>query len=330
MIVNRDLRVDVLKAVSILIIILAHAKPPSWLFNVRIFDVVLLVFVSGLTLKWHGESLKEYLIYIRKRFFRLVVPAWEFVVIFYAFSFLMSFANPRWNFKFWDCLNSFAFVGGFGYLWIIRVYFGLALVSPLIVGVTRCKAYQRYWYLVLALLLVLNELLISWSVVIASPFWHQFFTYAVIYTLGYSIVELFAVTSKSVKIRNLFLFAFVALVLVWPDFGLTRPASIKYPPRDVYLLYGCAVSLVVYYLTGILVPAYFKPGAVRSRLKDVVVWISDNSLWIYLWHIIPLTIIEKGKFLGHAWVLKFVIVLAVGCLLTLLHNKVKAGLVKRG
>lgn len=46
---NRDEGIDVLRTIGVLSIILAHVNPPSNILNVRSFDVVLLVFVSGMS-----------------------------------------------------------------------------------------------------------------------------------------------------------------------------------------------------------------------------------------------------------------------------------------
>jgi fucose 4-O-acetylase-like acetyltransferase len=44
---TRDIRLDILKTIEILCIILAHSQPPLWIYQVRNFDVPLMVMVSG-------------------------------------------------------------------------------------------------------------------------------------------------------------------------------------------------------------------------------------------------------------------------------------------
>ena len=67
---ERDLRVDILKAIGTVLVVFAHINPPQALFNIRVFDVCMLVFASGLTLKRHGSSVKEYIEYLIKRFMK--------------------------------------------------------------------------------------------------------------------------------------------------------------------------------------------------------------------------------------------------------------------
>ena len=77
---TRDIEVDVLRSIGILLIILAHVKAPQSLNVIRCFDVPLMVFVSGIcygnkTLR--GGVRKFY----SKRILRLIVPTWFFFVI---------------------------------------------------------------------------------------------------------------------------------------------------------------------------------------------------------------------------------------------------------
>ena len=43
----RDNKVDILRALAILLVMLAHVSPPEWLMQLRTFDVVLLFLLSG-------------------------------------------------------------------------------------------------------------------------------------------------------------------------------------------------------------------------------------------------------------------------------------------
>ena len=43
----RNSKVDLLRSLAILLVILAHASPPNWLMQVRTFDVVLLFLLAG-------------------------------------------------------------------------------------------------------------------------------------------------------------------------------------------------------------------------------------------------------------------------------------------
>jgi fucose 4-O-acetylase-like acetyltransferase len=53
---SRDIEVDVLRSIGILLIILAHIKAPLMPTVIRCFDVPLMVFVSGLC--YSGKTLR--------------------------------------------------------------------------------------------------------------------------------------------------------------------------------------------------------------------------------------------------------------------------------
>jgi fucose 4-O-acetylase-like acetyltransferase len=44
---SRDIRFDILKVIGLFCIILAHVSPPSLIFQLRNFDVPLMVMISG-------------------------------------------------------------------------------------------------------------------------------------------------------------------------------------------------------------------------------------------------------------------------------------------
>ncbi|MDY7013155.1 MAG: hypothetical protein SVX43_06045 [Cyanobacteriota bacterium] len=52
---KRDIRLDVLKTIGIILIILAHTNPPIWIHQIRNFDVPLMVLLSG-TLFYSSSS----------------------------------------------------------------------------------------------------------------------------------------------------------------------------------------------------------------------------------------------------------------------------------
>lgn len=85
---QRDFKLDTLKAIALLCIILAHVAPPAWLMQMRNFDVPLMVLISGdLAGRAITKKKLNYFEYLKKRVFRLVKPVWIFLVIFFIFMF---------------------------------------------------------------------------------------------------------------------------------------------------------------------------------------------------------------------------------------------------
>ena len=85
----------------------------------------------------------------------------------------------------------------------------------------------------------------------------------------------------------------------------------KYPPTIYYISYALFVSF--------LLLSIFK----RINLKEnrFIEFCSKSSLWIYLWHILFLTIVPI-LFGELDWILKYTIVLICAVGLTYIQNKV--------
>lgn len=54
---QRDSSVDIMRAIGLLCVILAHINPPSLLLQIRSFDVPLMLFVSGLVYSGRNFSI---------------------------------------------------------------------------------------------------------------------------------------------------------------------------------------------------------------------------------------------------------------------------------
>lgn len=66
----RDKRIDILRGVAILFIILAHISPPNNLLQLRTFDVPLITMLLGMSFSLSTKE-EKYRVYLFKRFKRL-------------------------------------------------------------------------------------------------------------------------------------------------------------------------------------------------------------------------------------------------------------------
>lgn len=78
-----------LKFIGLCAVILCHVNPPHQVYNLRNFDVTMLVFASGMGFaagrKNYLESPQSYLLYVWKRIKRLVLPTWLFLLVYFVF-----------------------------------------------------------------------------------------------------------------------------------------------------------------------------------------------------------------------------------------------------
>ena len=73
--VKRDVRIDSMRAIAILLIMLAHVFPPKALSIPRMFDVPLMTFLMGMGMVISSFKKENYLSYVLKRAKRLLLPA---------------------------------------------------------------------------------------------------------------------------------------------------------------------------------------------------------------------------------------------------------------
>ena len=162
-VIARDNKVDILRALAIVCIILAHSQPNSIIFQIRNFDVVLMVMLLGNSfyLSSRNKSL-NYLSYIKKRFQRLVIPTWIFLSVFFCFYYLVSLAiGEKFYFSTSRIIHSYFLTEGIGFVWVIKVFFIVALLSPFILQLSKKIESNRQYFLWLVTGYVVYAMLLS-------------------------------------------------------------------------------------------------------------------------------------------------------------------------
>lgn len=322
--INRNISVDILKFIGILCVILAHVSPPEIVHGLRSFDVCMLVYASGITLKYRKYTLNTYLEYLWHRVKRLIIPSYIFIVIYAVICTLVgTIWNENWLNPISYYIKSFSLIGGgIGYLWIMAVYFLLAIVSPLIGWISEKPNLKKYALYCILALLFLNEIMaISIEHYIKLEIVANLLKVGLIYTMGYAIVEISAKFSGSLKLVN-YGALLVVFMLLWWISGFTDLQNYKYPPQALYLLYGILVSAVIYQFSEM----YLSPKLKKDEFchfRRIISWFSVNSLDIYFAHIIVLKICGKDGFNIQNWGTKYIVVVSCSALLVLLMNIVK-------
>ena len=315
-IVDRNPGTDFLKALGLALIVLAHVPIPEWLFQMRNFDVPLMVFLSGTLCGASFARSPSPFAYVKKRFARLVLPTWIFLVGYFLVSWCIGqLPPPR------IILNSFLLAGNsIGYVWIVRVYFLVALTIPFVRKVDFSKApawlgmailyilYETGVHLGFSLGRVVDSVLFYaipyGAVVVVGMNYHRFpkkwrIALAVVSVLAFSLAEVFC-WAKSGK------FCFVQ--------------PFKYPPRSLYMLHAAAWIFVL----KLLEPAFARFGQCRA-----IVFLNRSSLWIYLWHIAVLGAVRACCPSCH-WMLQFAGVLGISSAIVFVQNRLLDCLERRG
>jgi len=300
---TRDIRFDILKSLGIFSIILAHTINTNILFEIRDFDVPLMVIVSG-SLFYCSSYKKNYsfLSYLYKRIPRLIAPVWLFLSFYfisiYFACYLLSKNYPFRLIK--HIIGSFLLLEGIGYVWIIRVFILMAIVSTLILNLYKYCRRKNYFFVVLLVIYVCYEVLLETftevhleNIPLLSILMRDYVFYAIPYGCLFALgICLPTMNRKSISVvAGVFLtvFLMIAGYLYYTQGVIPLPQSFKYPPRLYYVSYGIFMSMLMFTGVDIFCKKYNLNNQENPIIKFIV-FISTSTLWIYLWHILFLSI----------------------------------------
>jgi fucose 4-O-acetylase-like acetyltransferase len=285
---QRNIHLDLMRFLGILVIMIGHAGPPDWLFQLRNFGTPLLIVASALTYATiYATRPLDISSFYQKRLTRLIVPAWFFLTFFFLFFLVAAqFTGKDYPFSFKDILGSYTFYDGIGYVWILKVYVMLALLTPVALKITNLKISNTAYFSCLVILYAVYEGGLRVLAPVIPSSLAGFFNTVIFVVVPYSILYLYgtrlaSLTNKEIAVAvAVSLVIFIALVIAkYSDAGYFVPTQkFKYPPTIYYLSYSFFALNLIY-----LACKYFSQFAKTSGAA--ILWLASNSLWIYLWHI---------------------------------------------
>lgn len=281
MIGNRNYRIDNVRAISMICIILAHSGAPLLVNNIRSFDVIALVFLSSIVINIDRTCDRaSYKTSIIKRMKRLFVPTGIFIVLMTIFQFVIyriAGRNELLTLK--TVINSFLLCeNSIGYVWIMKVYFINFVMTPfLMVLAKKLKYIWQYILFVSMWVLIYIGCLTCYDVNIQ----HSYLTWILINEwllccMFYLVIGLDAVYYKMNDMWKKYGIVFWGIAFIGTCFFYKKtmyfsPAMDKRPAGIQYLTYG----MVITYILLKLIP--------NKEIKCFK-WISTNSMEIYYIH----------------------------------------------
>lgn len=318
---KRNRTLDVLRFISIIGIIIAHANPPEWMFELRNFDVTMMVLIMGASyyISTNGKKEIPYRTYLGKRFKRLILPTWQFLIAFFLLFFALSMITDQsFTFGRSKIFDSFTTFGGIGYVWIMRVFFIVAIASPVIKKVSNKISKHFIYFGLLAILYIGYEGLIDLGNTYLSNDWHLYYTEIVLYGIGYSLVaaigmRIVVMTKRELLYLGILTSAICLIAGMMMEFPSLQ--GYKYPPTLYYLTYGISVSVLSYLIID-------TEKVTKVLANRVTLFISKASLNIYFGHIVGvylLSIYGENTIWQSNVVFEFTFIFSVGLILTLLY-----------
>lgn len=320
--VSRNTTIDLMRLAGILLIILAHVNPPNVLFQIRTFDVPMMVFVSGMSYYYSGKTNVRIVPYILSRFKRLVLPVWVFFSLFFSFIYAFGVTSFTNDLTIKTIILTFM-LSGFGYVWIIKVFLLVALLSPLLT--LLANRVSGYFISILAFFFLMISLLISKLIPHPTPFIIYFLindiiipciSYGSVFILGYKALSL----SKKQIYFSIAMFSTIFIAYIacnYFQYGrIDMPQSYKYPPTLYYVAFSLIMTFTVFMIIKSL-----KIGKINPLFE----FASSNTIWIYLWHI-PVVEFFKRNDSNTNFIIKYlsaiVIASTIVCIQTLIVNKI--------
>ena len=313
----RDHNIDLLRFIGLSLVILAHVSPPPILLNIRCFDVPLMVFVSGMTC--YGRSADFSFSYLTRRFTRLVFPVWIFLTLYFAMILGLETIGIDSGLTLKHIVGSYLLWDGIGYVWIIRVFLLMALITPLLLNLN--KIIKSTWLFLLVFCVALLGYLfvtgkhIGYDIGIIVNGLYYIIGYGFLFWLG---IRIKALTNQvSLTLVLMMLLAFILLCWLNPcikgsDIFL-HINDYKYPPTNIFVLYGIIMSILLYMTVSL---------RKNTTLNPLINFISCNSIWIYLWHIPIVSLMVKMDILS-SWIVKYAIAyIGALCLYTIQYKTV--------
>ena len=329
---KRNKAVDCLRAIALISIFLLHASPSKDINALLQFCVPAMVFLSGIC--YHGSisSAKEYAAYVKKRFFRIAAPAAVFALVFgIAVDAFCLVSKRSLLFSAKDILTGVILYDGIGYVWIMRIFFLIALLAPLAEKINHIQSDTLYIGCCLAIYAAYR---LIFRFVPESTFLYDVLYYFLFETMPYLLVWMtgfrYAKMKRGGKIGVvlfcLLIFGGCLMASGW-DVSVIR--STKYPPEAAYLTYGIVITILLYEILN----KVFSGRDKNNLLTGIICFLSSKSNELYLAHI-PFVyfifMIETSHSLPFALKFGFIVCAAVittGIYL-LLSEKIKKALKK--
>lgn len=317
---NRDTYIDFLRSLGLLLLVVAHTEAPKLIEALRTFDVPMMVFISALCYK----PLKgRYLTYAYKRLIRIYKPVFIFLTLIFLSITICHFAFGKPEIRGSQIIGSYLLLNkpSIGYIWIMRVFIIMSLVIPLLYTLCRRLSWIQVCFFTALIILTQHYVILLINLIHQESvkfILDEFVPYLVGYSaIAFPALKIRFLSSKQILITWLILLLSILFFFYFE--GVSSPQYYKYPPQSLYILYGLFCSIGLWYAK----PVIMRLIPISNR---AIMYLSKNSMWIYLWHIIPVYLVDYFSNIFISWTLRYVFVLAMALFLTAAYNKISSQL----
>jgi peptidoglycan/LPS O-acetylase OafA/YrhL len=327
---KRNVNLDLLRLLGVLIIIISHSNPPGWLFQLRNFGTPLLIIASALTYRTIYENrVMDIIPFYKKRILRLILPVWIFLSVFFFVIYLINkFLGQAFPFDLKTIVESYFLIEGIGFVWIFKVYLILAILTPLALFFYRKDFSLKLYFSVLILCYLIYEIMLTLTHdFISSNEVLSYVSYNIIFiVIPYALVYFYGFRLKDIKTSNLIILQIflLAIFIVHAVYyyratgGIVSTQHFKYPPTIYYLSYAIFMTNNMFLI--------IKSVNMSNVIEKAIIWLSSNSFWFYLWHIVAFYLWQQyfpNEYISFTYfIYKSIFMLGFGCLMVSIQIKI--------
>ena len=277
---TRDNSIDILRSFALIAIILIHCHPDSnFVCQLTEFNVPMMVFLSGVSYALSSKN-ESYGSYCWKRFKRLILPAWIFI---WGYGCVLSFLSSNFMAKFL-LFNSIFYT--YWFVWIIRVFFLIALLAPLFKKYINFINSSKKIATQLTLVYVCYEITLRY---INTDFllWNifaQIIPYSIFFILGMVTVKTGGVKIHyTIQRSGLLIFTIIAFYYYSTSHQFIVTSAYKYPPQIYYSSFAIAIISILWMRRKSIERKM--NGMLEGKVSTFFKYIGSHTIWIYFWHI---------------------------------------------
>lgn len=217
-------------------------------------------------------------------------------------------------------LTSYSLWSGIGYLWIIRVYFIVAIFGPIVVN--KLKKVNNKLGMILLFYVIYEIITFSFESYYKMKY-KNIFEELILSSLIYILIFVYGVYFDKFKRSKVIILATVSFIVliatqIYQFIYLKENINLqiyKYPPRLLYIFYVIFVSTILL----LNISKYEK--ITNNKLREIISFIGASTMWIYLWHIPCIMLLQAYK-ININFIVKYFIVVIIATLITAGQQKI--------
>jgi surface polysaccharide O-acyltransferase-like enzyme len=304
------LPVDLIRTVAIILVILLHAAiEPTPNLNImspqgvqlwwtsNIYDsisrssVPLFVMLTGALLLQPNKVDEPLRVFFKKRWNRIGIPVIFWGAIFFAWDFLVR----GQSLSALSILQGI-FAGPYVHFWYVYILIGLYLITPLLRVVVAHADWRiiRYFLIIWFIGSGIITLVTLYANLSSQTIWFKNNVFLLTGLIGYFILGAYVV---KLRFRTSILYLGLILSTAWTIFGTFFLVGTLGESYSQFFLDATSFSVIIASVTLFLILAAIPNQTIENRFphgNKILKVISQNTLPIYLFHIIILETLQKG------------------------------------